>query len=122
MLINFWYAAELSASLSDKPVKVRLLGQNFVLFRDSHGLARCLSNVCIHRCASLADGWVSGDRVVCPYHGWEFAGSGQCHCGLGQVGGCEQVGRPLILGEDHQLRAYDAGQDTARQHPGDRLR
>jgi phenylpropionate dioxygenase-like ring-hydroxylating dioxygenase large terminal subunit len=78
MLINFWYAAELSGSLRDKPVKVRLLGQNVVLFRDSHGLARCLSNVCIHRCASLADGWVSGDRVVCPYHGWEFAGSGQC--------------------------------------------
>ena len=56
MLINFWYAAELAGSLRDKPVKVRLLGQNFVLFRDSHGLARCLSNVCIHRCASLADG------------------------------------------------------------------
>lgn len=78
MLINFWYAAELSRNLREKPVKARLLGQHFVLFRDSHDLARCLSNVCIHRCASLADGWVSGDRVVCPYHGWEFAGSGQC--------------------------------------------
>ncbi len=78
MLINFWYAAELSGNLRDKPVKARMLGQNFVLFRDSSGSARCLSNVCIHRCASLSDGWVSADRVVCPYHGWEFAGSGQC--------------------------------------------
>jgi len=34
--------------------------------------------VCIHRCASLADGWVSGDRVVCPYHGWEFGADGAC--------------------------------------------
>ena len=44
MLINFWYAAELSANLRDKPVKARLLGQNVVLFRDSQGLAQCLSN------------------------------------------------------------------------------
>ncbi len=78
MLINFWYAAELSANLRDRPVKVRMLGQDFVLFRDGGGTARCLSNICLHRCASLADGWVRGDRVVCPYHGWEFAGSGQC--------------------------------------------
>jgi phenylpropionate dioxygenase-like ring-hydroxylating dioxygenase large terminal subunit len=78
MLINFWYAAELSPALGTTPLKVRMLGQNFVLFRDSGGAARCLSNICIHRCASLADGWVRGDRVVCPYHGWEFAGGGQC--------------------------------------------
>lgn len=78
MLINFWYAAELSSAVTDKPVKARMLGQNFVLFRDSSGKAHCLSNVCLHRCGSLADGWVSNGRVVCPYHGWEFNGGGQC--------------------------------------------
>jgi phenylpropionate dioxygenase-like ring-hydroxylating dioxygenase large terminal subunit len=78
MFINFWYAAEWSTALGAKPVKVRMLGQNFVLFRDGTGRAHCLSNVCLHRCGSLADGWVSNGRVVCPYHGWEFNGGGQC--------------------------------------------
>jgi phenylpropionate dioxygenase-like ring-hydroxylating dioxygenase large terminal subunit len=78
VFINFWYAAELGANLGAKPLKVRMLGRNFVLFRDAAGQAHCLSNVCLHRCGSLADGWVSGSRVVCPYHGWEFNGAGQC--------------------------------------------
>jgi phenylpropionate dioxygenase-like ring-hydroxylating dioxygenase large terminal subunit len=78
MFINFWYAAAFGAELGTKPVKVRMLGQNFVLFRDAAGKAHCLSNVCLHRCGSLADGWVSHGRVVCPYHGWEFNGAGQC--------------------------------------------
>ena len=56
MFINFWYAAEESKNLTDKPVHVRLLGQDFVLFRDSSGQAHCLSNVCCHRGASLAHG------------------------------------------------------------------
>jgi phenylpropionate dioxygenase-like ring-hydroxylating dioxygenase large terminal subunit len=78
MFINFWYPAEQASALGQKPVRVRMLGQNFVLFRDSAGVAHCLSNVCLHRCGSLGDGWVRNDRVVCPYHGWEFSGSGQC--------------------------------------------
>lgn len=78
MFINFWYAAALVSELREKPLRARMLGQNFVLFRDRRGVAHCLSNVCVHRCGSLAQGWVSGDRVVCPYHGWEFNGQGQC--------------------------------------------
>jgi phenylpropionate dioxygenase-like ring-hydroxylating dioxygenase large terminal subunit len=78
VFINFWYAAELAARLGSKPLKRRLLGQNLVLFRDAAGRPHCLSNVCVHRCGSLGQGWVSGDRVVCPYHGWEFDGDGRC--------------------------------------------
>jgi phenylpropionate dioxygenase-like ring-hydroxylating dioxygenase large terminal subunit len=78
MFINFWYAAELSENLTDTPVGVRMLGQDFVLFRDTAGKAHCLSNVCIHRGAALADGKVQGDCVECPYHGWQFSGSGRC--------------------------------------------
>ena len=78
MFINFWYPAELSEVLQSKPVKCRILGQNLVLFRDSGGVARCLSNICVHRCASLANGWTKDGRVVCPYHGWEYNGDGRC--------------------------------------------
>jgi phenylpropionate dioxygenase-like ring-hydroxylating dioxygenase large terminal subunit len=78
MFINFWYPAELSANIESDPVKCKILGQNLVLFRDSQGEAQCLSNICVHRCASLSNGWTSGDHVVCPYHGWEYNGDGKC--------------------------------------------
>jgi phenylpropionate dioxygenase-like ring-hydroxylating dioxygenase large terminal subunit len=78
MFMNFWYVAGTSDSIADKPVKVRMLGQNFVLFRDGAGKAHCLSNVCTHRGGSLAHGRVVGDTVACPYHGWQFNGGGTC--------------------------------------------
>ena len=78
MYINFWYPAEWSKDLNDEPVKVRMLGQNFVLFRDSDGVAHCLSDTCIHRGGSLAGGKIVDDCVQCPYHGWRFDGDGAC--------------------------------------------
>ncbi len=78
MLTNLWYVAEWSAKVKDKPVKVRLLGQNFVLFRDSNGKVSCLSDICIHRGGSLSNGWTSERNcVTCPYHGWEFDAEGK---------------------------------------------
>ena len=41
MFINFWYAAAPAKDVTAaKPLKVRMLGQNFALFRDSQGVAR----------------------------------------------------------------------------------
>ena len=40
MLINQWYALCESATVGDKPVPVRALGQQLVVFRDSQGAAR----------------------------------------------------------------------------------
>lgn len=78
MYINFWYVGGTSDELTDQPLKRRMLGQDFVLFRDAHGVARCLSNTCIHRGGSLAGGKLIGNGVQCPYHGWEFDGEGRC--------------------------------------------
>ncbi len=78
MFINFWYPAAQSDEITDKPVKRSMLGQDVVLFRDSAGKAQCLSDVCVHRGASLSTGKVKGDCVECPYHGWTFNGEGQC--------------------------------------------
>ena len=77
MLINLWYVAEWSKAVQDKPVQVRMLGQNFVLFRDSGGKVHCLSDVCLHRGGALSGGWTKGDCVACPYHGWRYDGEGQ---------------------------------------------
>jgi phenylpropionate dioxygenase-like ring-hydroxylating dioxygenase large terminal subunit len=78
MFINFWYPTVLASELADKPVRVRILGQDLAVFRDSQGRAHCLSNVCPHRGGSLAGGRVRGDQLQCPYHGWEFSGAGEC--------------------------------------------
>ncbi len=78
MYINFWHAAERSENLTDRPVKVRMLGQDFVLFRDAGGKAHCLSNTCVHRGGSLGGGKLHDGRIACPYHGWQFEGDGRC--------------------------------------------
>jgi phenylpropionate dioxygenase-like ring-hydroxylating dioxygenase large terminal subunit len=72
MYINFWYPMATSEELTDKPLKVRGLGQDFVVFRGEDGKAKCLSNTCTHRGGSLAGGKISGNCIQCPYHGWEF--------------------------------------------------
>jgi phenylpropionate dioxygenase-like ring-hydroxylating dioxygenase large terminal subunit len=79
MFINFWYPAEESVNLvAGKPLKVRMLGLTFVLWRDSAGKAHCAHNTCTHRGGSLGDGKVVGDCIQCPYHGWTFDGDGAC--------------------------------------------
>ncbi len=78
MFINFWYPAEQSCNLTDQPLKLRMLGQEFVLWRDAEGKANCVSNTCTHRGGSLGDGKVKDGCIQCPYHGWRFDGDGNC--------------------------------------------
>lgn len=78
MFINNWYATCIADELTDIPQKVTMLGCDFVLFRDSEGVARCLSNSCCHRGASLAAGTCRDGLIVCPQHGWEYNGEGKC--------------------------------------------
>ncbi|HHQ14428.1 MAG TPA: aromatic ring-hydroxylating dioxygenase subunit alpha, partial [Chromatiales bacterium] len=79
MYINFWYPIARATDVTDsKPIRVELLGLPFVVFRDEQGDAHVLADTCVHRGGSLSAGWVRGGRAVCPYHGWEFDGSGRC--------------------------------------------
>jgi len=79
MYINFWYPVALSKEITnEEPLAVQIMSLNFVAFRDTAGMAHVLSNTCIHRGGALARGKVCGDSVACPYHGWEFDGSGKC--------------------------------------------
>ena len=78
MFINNWYAACIAGELTDTPLRVRMLACDFVLFRDADGVARCLSDTCCHRGASLSAGTCKNGDIVCPQHGWEFDGAGKC--------------------------------------------
>lgn len=78
MFINNWYAACIAERLGDEPQRVRMLNCDFVLFRDSRGAVRCLSDVCCHRGASLGAGQCRDGTLICPQHGWEYDGTGRC--------------------------------------------
>lgn len=86
MYINFWYPIVRSEDLApDVPERVKVLGCNLVAFRDKQGKARVLSDTCTHRGASLGGAWSNVGKprivdgcIVCPYHGWEFGGDGEC--------------------------------------------
>ena len=78
MLINNWYVAATGDEVTGKPYRTRMLGVDFVLFRTEDGALNCLSDVCCHRGGALHRGEIVGGCIACPYHGWEFDGSGKC--------------------------------------------
>ena len=78
MLKNFWWPLEFSHVVQNKPIRVTALEQEFVLYRTPDGVAHVLSDLCVHRGGALSDGWMQGDCIVCPYHGWEYKADGSC--------------------------------------------
>ncbi|WP_420630142.1 Rieske 2Fe-2S domain-containing protein [Candidatus Leptofilum sp.] len=78
MLKNFWYAIEFSEEVTTTPKRLTILGQELVLYRDSAGKPVVMSDLCVHRGGALSDGFVEGDCIRCPYHGWKFKQDGAC--------------------------------------------
>ena len=78
MLKNFWYAVELSSLVTSKPRLLKLLGKEYVLYRNVEGHIIALDNQCAHRGAGLALGWTEGNCIRCPYHGWKYESDGTC--------------------------------------------
>jgi len=76
-LRDYWFPVATVEDVADKPVPATLLGEALVLFRTSQGVS-ALRDLCIHRGTPLSLGWIDGDRLVCAYHGWGYAGSGAC--------------------------------------------
>ena len=73
-----WHPVGYAHELADAPIRRRLLGEDLVLWRDSQGTAHALRDLCIHRGTALSLGRVVGDRLMCPYHGWQYGGDGVC--------------------------------------------
>ncbi len=78
---SFWIPALLSVELPAAdcpPVRVRLLGEQLVAFRDSDGQVGILDEACPHRTASLFFGRNEERGLRCTYHGWKFDVNGTC--------------------------------------------
>jgi len=76
-----WIPALLSEEIEEpdgKPVRVRILGENYVAFRDTEGRIGFLDELCPHRKASLVYGRNEECGLRCLYHGWKFDVEGKC--------------------------------------------
>ena len=78
VLRYYWYPVAFVRELEEFPVKaVRLLGENWAVFRTDDGNYGIVDERCPHRGASLVYGIVD-DGLRCGYHGWKFNTAGEC--------------------------------------------
>src|SRR6185436_16256111 len=78
---RYWVPALLSTELPEPdgpPLRVRLLGEKLVAFRDTSGRVGILKELCAHRCASLFLGRNEENGLRCVYHGWKYDVDGRC--------------------------------------------
>jgi renierapurpurin 18,18'-hydroxylase len=76
---NHWYPVAWAHQLQPgRVIPVVIWQQSIAVYRDTAGQVHAIENVCPHKGVELHLGEVQGDRLVCPYHGWEFDRSGQC--------------------------------------------
>ncbi len=81
MFRRYWMPALLASELAEDggpPVRVRLLSEPLVAFRDSAGRYGLIEEFCAHRRVSLWFGRNEEGGLRCPYHGWKYDVSGQC--------------------------------------------
>jgi len=69
-LRRFWQPICFADELRDLPLRVRILGEDLVVFRDFRGAVGLLELHCPHRGTSLEFGLISERGIRCCYHGW----------------------------------------------------
>ena len=81
LLRQYWQPVLLTSELPERdgrPLRVRLLGEDLVAFRDSAGRVGLLADHCSHRGASLFFGRNEEHGLRCVYHGWKYDVAGRC--------------------------------------------
>ena len=83
--------------LSGRAVPIRVMGENFTLYRGENGTPHLVGDRCAHRGTQLSVGWIEGDSIRCFYHGWKYDASGQC---------VEQPAEPKSFTNDMRIPSY----------------
>jgi len=81
MFRHYWMPALLASELPEDdcpPVRVKLLGERLIAFRDSEGRLGLMDEFCAHRGVSLWFGRNEEGGLRCSYHGWKYDHTGQC--------------------------------------------
>lgn len=76
---NYWYPVSWAEDLKPGTIlPVRVWQQPIALYRDRSGQVHAIEDACPHKGVELHKGKIEGDRIACPYHGWEFDAEGNC--------------------------------------------
>jgi phenylpropionate dioxygenase-like ring-hydroxylating dioxygenase large terminal subunit len=78
---SYWIPALLASELPENecsPVRVKLLSERLLAFRDTQGRYGLIDEFCAHRGVSLWFGRNEENGLRCPYHGWKYDVTGQC--------------------------------------------
>lgn len=76
---RYWLPIAAVSELQDKwTKKIRLLGEDLVLYRDRSGNYGLIGERCAHRGVSMTCGIPEANGIRCPYHGWLYDGAGHC--------------------------------------------
>jgi phthalate 4,5-dioxygenase len=81
LMREYWMPAMLSSELPSpgcNPVRVMLMGEKLIGFRDGENRVGLLADACPHRGASLFFGRNDACGLRCVYHGWQFDVNGAC--------------------------------------------
>lgn len=79
LMRRYWIPIRPSAQTLENPVlKVRILSEDLVLFRDRSGALGLIGDRCLHRCVDLELGIPDERGLRCPYHGWLYSPTGEC--------------------------------------------
>jgi len=80
LMREYWIPALMSSELArdGAPLRLMLLGEKLIAFRDSTGRVGVMDHRCPHRCASLFLGRNEDGGLRCIYHGWKFDVTGKC--------------------------------------------
>ena len=78
LLRRYWHPIGLVSDATDTPRRVRVLGEDLILFRDKSGRPGLVYPHCAHRGTSLYYGKVDERGIRCCYHGWLFDVQGHC--------------------------------------------
>ena len=78
---RYWHPALLSEQLPGpdcEPVRLELLSEKMLAFRDTEGKLGLIDEFCAHRGVSLWFGRNEQNGIRCPYHGWKYDVNGNC--------------------------------------------
>jgi phthalate 4,5-dioxygenase oxygenase subunit len=80
LMRQYWLPAAMSSEIEadGAPVRLMLLGEQLIAFRDSSGRVGVMDHRCPHRCASLFLGRNEENGIRCVYHGWKYDVDGNC--------------------------------------------
>jgi phenylpropionate dioxygenase-like ring-hydroxylating dioxygenase large terminal subunit len=77
----FWHPVALSCEMAEPdspPIRVKVMGEDLVAFRDTRGRVGLLEPACAHRGANLFFGRNESCGLRCVYHGWKYDVEGRC--------------------------------------------